>query len=35
MYLDENNLHGWEMSPYLLCNKFKWLHKKENDKFTC
>ena len=33
MYLDANNLHGWAMSQCLPYNKFKWLNRKEIDKF--
>ena len=32
-YLDSNNLCGWAMSQYLPYSKFKWLNKKEIDKF--
>ena len=33
MYLDGNNLYGWEMTPYLPHGGFKWLSKKEIDEF--
>ena len=33
MHLDANNLYGWEMSQYLIFNRFKWLNQKEIDKF--
>ena len=29
MYLDANNLYGWEMSWNLPYSEFKWLNKKE------
>ena len=32
-YLDENNLYGFGMSKYLPYVGFKWLNKKEIDKF--
>ena len=32
-YLDKNNLYGWELSQYLTYSRFKWLNKKESDKF--
>ena len=32
-YLDANNLYGWEMSRQLPYSEFKWLNKKEIDKF--
>ena len=32
-YLDANNLYGWAMSQYWLYGEFKWLIKKEIDKF--
>ena len=32
-YLDANNLYGLEMSQYLLYGGFKWLSRKEIDKF--
>ena len=32
MYLDANNLYGWEMSQYLPYSDFKWLSQKEIDK---
>ena len=32
-YLDANNLYGWVMSQYLSYSEFKWLNKKEIDKF--
>ena len=32
-YLDANNLYGWEMSQQLPSSEFKWLNKKEIDKF--
>ena len=32
-YLDANYLYGWEMSPYLPYGGFKWLNRKEIDKF--
>ena len=28
-YLDAGNLYGWEISPYLPYNGFKWLNKKK------
>ena len=33
VYLDANNLHGWAMSQYLAYGGFKWLNKREIDKF--
>ena len=33
MFLDANNLCGWEMSQYLTYGRFEWLNKKEIDKF--
>ena len=33
MYLDANNLYGWEMSQYLPYKGFKFLKQKEIDKF--
>ena len=27
LYLDMNNLYGWEMSEYLPYERFKWLKK--------
>ena len=33
IYLDANNLYGWAMSQYLPYDEFKWLNKKEIDKF--
>ena len=27
MYLDMNNLYGWEMSEYLPFGRFRWLKK--------
>ena len=30
MYLDKNNLYGWEMIQYLPYGGFKWLSSKEN-----
>ena len=33
MHLDENNLYGWAVSQYLPYDRFKWLNKKEIDKF--
>ena len=32
-YLDGNHLYGWLMSHYHSHGKFKWLNKKEIDKF--
>ena len=32
-YLNANNLYGWAMSLYLPYSKFKWLNRKEIDKF--
>ena len=32
MYLDANNLYGWEMSQYLPYSEFKWLNKKESSR---
>ena len=31
IYLDANNLYGWEMTQYLPYGGFKWLSKKEID----
>ena len=33
LYLDVNSLYGWAMSQYLLYGGFKWLNKKQFDKF--
>ena len=33
IYLDANNLYGWAMIQYLPYGGFKWLTKKEIDKF--
>ena len=33
VYLDENNLYGWEMSQYLPYGGFKWLNRKKIEKF--
>ena len=33
IYLDANNLCGWEMTQYLPYGGFKWLSKKEIDEF--
>ena len=33
MYLNANNLYGWAMTQYLPYGGFKWLSKKEIDKF--
>ena len=33
MYLDAINLYGWAMTQYLPYGGFKWLSKKEIDKF--
>ena len=33
MYLEENNLYGWEMSQYLPYGGCEWLNQKEIDKF--
>ena len=32
-HLDANNLYDWPMSQYLSYSDFKWLNKKEVDKF--
>ena len=32
-YLDANNLYGYVMSQYLPYSEFKWLNKKEIDRF--
>ena len=32
MYLDANNLYGWEMSQYLPTGSFKWMSNKEINK---
>ena len=32
-YLDANNIYRWAMGQYLPYSKFKWLNKKEIDKF--
>ena len=32
MYLDANNLYGWEMSQYLPTGNFKWTTDKEISK---
>ena len=29
LYLDGNNLYGWEMSQYLPYSELKWLYQKE------
>ena len=29
MYLDANNLYGWEISQYLPYSEFKWLNQKK------
>ena len=34
IYVDENNLYGWEMSQYLPYSGFKWLNQKEIDRFN-
>ena len=34
MYLDANNLYGWEMSQYLPTGNFKWMRNKEIKKST-
>ena len=34
MYLDANNLYGWAMNQYLPYGRFKWLRKKEINKFN-
>ena len=34
MYLDANNLYGWTMTQYLPYGRFKWLSKKEINKFN-
>ena len=34
MYFDANNLYGWEMTQYLPYDNFKWMSKKEIDKFN-
>ena len=33
MYFDANNLYGWAMTQYLPYGNFKWMTKKEIDKF--
>ena len=33
MYLEKNNLYGWEMSQYLPYGGSEWLNQKEIDKF--
>ena len=33
MHLNANNLKDWAMSQYLPYGRFKWLNKKEIDKF--
>ena len=33
MYLDVNNLYGWEMRQHLPYSGFTWLNQKEIDKF--
>ena len=33
VYIDANNLYGWEMSQYLGHSVLKWLNQKETDKF--
>ena len=32
MYLDANNLYGWEMSQYLPTGNFRWMTDKEINK---
>ena len=34
MYFDANNLYGWAMTQYLPYGNFKWMTKKEIDKFS-
>ena len=34
MYFDANNLYGWAMTQYLPYDNFKWMSKKEIDKFN-
>ena len=34
MYFDANNLYGWAMTQYLPYGNFKWMTKKEIDKFN-
>ena len=33
IYLDANNLYGWATSQYLPYGEFKWLNKKQINKF--
>ena len=34
MYLDANNLYGWEMSQKLSVDSFKWIEKDNLSKFN-